>query len=55
MLNLLDAVRSQCAGLDDGLVERHFHSLPATYFERYSSPEIARHLRLRRTTAATRR
>jgi hypothetical protein len=46
MLNLLDTVRSQCAGLDEDLLDRHFRSLPATYFERYSPAEIVRHLRL---------
>src|SRR5437868_1259491 len=46
MLNLFDTVRSQCNGLDNALLDRHFRSLPATYFERYSPAEIARHLRL---------
>ena len=46
MLNLLDSVRSQGEDLDPALVEMHFRRLPTTYFERYSSAEIARHLRL---------
>ncbi len=46
MLNLLDSVRGQCPDLDAGLVEMHFRRLPATYFERYSAADVARHLRL---------
>jgi hypothetical protein len=46
MLNLLDSVRGQCTELEPALVEMHFRRLPTTYFERYSSAEIARHLRL---------
>jgi hypothetical protein len=46
MVSLQDAVRSQCADLDPVLVARHFDSLPASYFERYSVAEVSRHLRL---------
>ncbi len=46
MLNLLDSVRAQCGDLDSALVEMHFSRLPASYFERYSAAEVARHVRL---------
>jgi hypothetical protein len=46
MVSVIDTVRGLCADLDPGLVERHFESLPAAYFERYSVAEIARHLHL---------
>jgi RNA polymerase sigma factor (sigma-70 family) len=46
MVSVIDTVRSLCADLDPALVERHFASLPAAYFERYSVAEIARHLHL---------
>jgi hypothetical protein len=46
MLSLAEAVRDQCPDLDPALLERHFQSLPATYFERHSPADIARHLRL---------
>jgi hypothetical protein len=46
MLNLMDSVRAQCGDLDPALVEMHFGRLPASYFERYSAAEVARHLRL---------
>src|SRR3982074_705112 len=46
MLTLLDSVRSQSPGLDEGLLVRHFRSLPATYFDRYSAAALARHVRL---------
>jgi hypothetical protein len=45
-LNLVDAVQGQCPEIDGDLVERHFYRLPATYWERYSPADIARHLRL---------
>ena len=46
MLNLLDSVRGQCTDIPDELLSRHFRSLPATYFDRYSAAEIVRHLRM---------
>jgi hypothetical protein len=46
MLNLFEAVRAQCDGLDPSLVEMHFRRLPTSYFERYSPSDIVRHLRL---------
>jgi hypothetical protein len=46
VLNLLDSVRSQNEDLDPALIEMHFRRLPASYFERFSPAEIARHLRL---------
>jgi hypothetical protein len=46
MLNLLDSVRAQCGDLDPALMEMHFNRQPASYFERYSAAEVARHLRL---------
>ena len=46
MIDLLESVRKRCPDLDPALMERHFHSLPVTYFERYAPAEIARHLRL---------
>jgi len=46
MINLLEAVRSQCADVQPALLERHFRRLTPTYFERYSVADIARHLRL---------
>ena len=46
MLNLMDSVRGQCNDLDAALLDMHFRRLPATYFERYSPAEVARHLRL---------
>jgi hypothetical protein len=54
MLNLMDSVRSHCAGLDSGMVDMHFRRLPPAYFERYSSAEIARHIRLLATVNAER-
>jgi hypothetical protein len=44
--DLFDSVRRECAGLDPDLVERHFRSLPASYFERYPAVDVRRHLRL---------
>jgi tRNA A-37 threonylcarbamoyl transferase component Bud32 len=46
MLDLAEAVRDQCPDVDPAILERHFQSLPATYFERYSATDIARHVRL---------
>jgi hypothetical protein len=46
MVNLMDAIRGQCADLDAALVEMHLRRLPSTHFERYAPAEIARHLRL---------
>jgi serine/threonine protein kinase len=46
MVSLLESVRTQCPDLAPDLVARHFDSLPASYFERYSVAELARHLRL---------
>ncbi|HKI37882.1 MAG TPA: protein kinase [Gemmataceae bacterium] len=46
MISLRESVRSQCPDLDPVLVARHFDSLPASYFERYSVAEVSRHLRL---------
>jgi hypothetical protein len=46
MVSLQESVRTQCPDLDPALVARHFDSLPASYFERYSVAELARHLRL---------
>ena len=46
MLTVFDSVRGQCEDLDAALVEMHFRRLPASYFERYSAAEVARHLRL---------
>jgi hypothetical protein len=46
MIDLLESVRKHCLDLDPALMERHFHSLPVTYFERYAPAEIGRHLRL---------
>lgn len=46
MFNLAESIRDQCPDLDPTLVERHFQSLPSTYFERYSAEDIKRHLHL---------
>ena len=46
MIDLLESVRNRCSNLDPAVVERHFHSLPVTYFERYAPTEIVRHVRL---------
>jgi hypothetical protein len=46
MLNLPDAIRSQCADLEPALVERHFRRMPPSYVERYAVADIVRHLRL---------
>ena len=46
MVSLQESVRTQCPDLDPALVSRHFDSLPASYFERYSVAELVRHLRL---------
>ncbi len=46
MVSLHDSVRGQCPDLDPALIARHFDSLPASYFERYSVAEIVRHLHL---------
>jgi hypothetical protein len=46
MIDLLESVRKHCLDLDPALIERHFRSLPVTYFERYAPAEIVRHLRL---------
>jgi tRNA A-37 threonylcarbamoyl transferase component Bud32 len=46
MVSLQESVRAQCPDLDPALVSRHFASLPASYFERYSVADVARHLRL---------
>jgi hypothetical protein len=46
MLDLQESVRSHVGNLDPALVEMHFRRLPASYFERYSAAEVARHLRL---------
>jgi hypothetical protein len=46
MLDFQDAVRGQCPDVPAHLLDDHFRKLPATYFERYSVAEIARHLRL---------
>jgi tRNA A-37 threonylcarbamoyl transferase component Bud32 len=46
MVSLQESVRSQCPDLDRALLARHFDSLPASYFERYSVADVVRHLRL---------
>src|SRR5438105_3102708 len=46
MVNLLDSIKGHCADLDPALLDTHFRRMPASYFERYSAAEIARHLRL---------
>jgi tRNA A-37 threonylcarbamoyl transferase component Bud32 len=46
MIDLLESVRKHCPDLPPALMERHFQSLPVTYFERYAPAEIGRHLRL---------
>jgi hypothetical protein len=46
MFNLAESLREQCPDLDPTLLERHFQSLPSTYFERYSADDIKRHLHL---------
>jgi hypothetical protein len=46
MVSLRESVLGQCPDLDPTLVARHFDSLPASYFERYSVAEVVRHLRL---------
>jgi hypothetical protein len=46
MVSLQESVLSQCPDLAPALVARHFDSLPASYFERHSAAEVARHLRL---------
>ncbi len=46
MVNLEQAVRGQCPDVDGALVTRHLGLMPATYWERYSAADIARHLRL---------
>ncbi len=52
MVSLHDSVLSQCPDLDPTLVARHFDSLPASYFERYSVSEVVRHLHLLAGVAA---
>jgi hypothetical protein len=46
MVSLLESVRGQCSDVDGVVVERHFKCLPASYFERSSAADIARHVRL---------
>ncbi|HEV3256847.1 MAG TPA: protein kinase [Gemmataceae bacterium] len=46
MLNLVDSVRSHCGDVEPGLVDMHLRRMPATYFERHSPADIARHLHL---------
>jgi hypothetical protein len=46
MVNLLDSIKGHCADLDPALLDAHFRRMPASYFERYSAADIARHLRL---------
>ena len=46
MVSLQESVRGQCPDVDAALVARHFDSLPASYFERHSAADVARHLRL---------
>jgi hypothetical protein len=46
MVSLQESVRSQCPDLDPVLIARHFGSLPASYFDRYSAADVVRHLRL---------
>ena len=46
MVDLLESVRSHCTDVPPALVEMHFRRLPASYFERYSAADIARHLHL---------
>jgi Protein kinase domain len=53
MLNLADALRQHCSGLDAALVERHLRRMPPAYFERFAVTEIARHLRLLSDISAT--
>lgn len=53
MLNLNDALRQHCAGIDQSLVERHLRRMPPVYFERFAVTEIARHLRLLAEVSAT--
>jgi hypothetical protein len=53
MLNLADALRQHCSGIDAALVERHLRRMPPAYFERFAVTEIARHLRLLSEISAT--
>ena len=46
MIDLLESVRNRCPDIDPALLERHFLSLPVTYFERYAPADIVRHVRL---------
>jgi hypothetical protein len=46
MLNLMESIRGQCHDLSPLLIEGHFRRLSNSYFERYSTAEVARHLRL---------
>jgi hypothetical protein len=55
MVSLLESVRGQCPDLEGELVERHFKCLPASYFERSSAADIARHVRLLAGLAAKQR
>src|SRR5437763_16705383 len=43
---LLDSFKGPCADLYPALLDARFRRMPASYFERYSAAEIARHLRL---------
>jgi hypothetical protein len=45
-MDLVEVVRGQCADLEPSVVEAHFRRLPPAYFERYSTSDISRHLRL---------
>ncbi len=46
MIDLLESVRNRCSDIDPSVLERHLHSLPVTYFERFAPADIARHVRL---------
>lgn len=46
MNNLRETIRTQCPGIDGVCIDRHFDRLPASYFERHSPADIARHVRL---------
>ena len=45
ILDPVETIRNLCPGVDPGLVELHTRRMPQSYFERYSTAEVARHVR----------
>lgn len=53
MLNLAEALRQHCAGIDASLIENHLRRMATSYFERFAVTSIARHIRLLADVSAT--